>query len=407
MSLEVENMDIHNSKKAVEYELRKLEEGDINEEEKLNLKKYYTELLAKGISYGRIAKYLRTIRKLSKMLGKPFSKATKDDFIQLVAQIERNHSFSQWTKHDYKLILKRYYRWLKGLSDGDPFPEEVRWISTKIRNVNSKLPEDILTFEEVQKIAQAAYTERDKAFVITLFESGARIGEILPLRIKDLEFGENFCKVTLRGKTGDRKIKLVLSYKPLAEWLEKHPNKNDENAYLWVNYNNKKANRPLAYQSVIRLLRELAEKAGIKKKVNPHNFRHSSASWRAVFFSESQLKQFYGWSQASRMASVYVHLSGKQLDESIDKMFGIESKEEKSKLSPIVKCPRCGEENDIASKFCKRCGLPLDIKDWEKMDKLEDLLIEYFKVLGEIFPQAKEKFIEIAKKKGILDFFKL
>jgi integrase len=67
----------------------------------------------------------------------------------------------------------------------------VRWIKINVRNANNKLPEDILTFEEVQKIAQTAYTKRGKAFVITLFESGARIGEILPLKIKDLEFGQN------------------------------------------------------------------------------------------------------------------------------------------------------------------------------------------------------------------------
>jgi hypothetical protein len=59
MSLEVKNMDIHNSKKAVEYELRKLEEGDINEEEKLNLKKYYTELLAKSNKTKKIEIYMK------------------------------------------------------------------------------------------------------------------------------------------------------------------------------------------------------------------------------------------------------------------------------------------------------------------------------------------------------------
>jgi hypothetical protein len=36
---------------------------------------------------------------------------------------------------------------------------------------------------------------------------------------------------------------------------------------------------------------------------------------------------------------------------------------------------------------------------------MEDLLIDFFKALGEVFPPAKEKFIEVAKKRGMLDLF--
>jgi ribosomal protein L37E len=197
---------------------------------------------------------------------------------------------------------------------------------------------------------------------------------------------------------------LVLSYKPLVEWLEEHPNKNNPEAFVWVNYNNKKADKPLAYGSICKLLKELAQKAGIKKKVNPHAFRHASATWRANYFTESQLKEFYGWTQSSRMASTYVHLAGKDLDNAVDKMFGIE-KEEKKNLTPFIICPRCGEQNDLTVRFCKKCGLPLGMKEWDKMENFEDLLIEFFKVLGEVFPQAKEKFVEIAKRKGMLELF--
>jgi site-specific recombinase XerD len=399
-------MDIHNHRKVVEYELQQIEKDEIPREEKVNLKKYYKELLAKGISYGRIAKYLRSIRKLSQMLRKPFSKATKEDFIELVAKIEKNPKWTEWTKHDFKVVLRRYYRWLKGLSDKDPFPEEVRWISINVRNANNKLPKDILTFEEVQKIAQVAYNKRDKAFVITLFESGARIGEILPLKIKDLEFNQDFCKITLRGKTGDRRLKLILSYKPLVEWLEEHPNKNNPEAFVWINFNDRRADKPISYGFIRKLLKELAAKAGVKKKVNPHAFRHASATWRANYFTESQLKEFYGWAQSSRMASTYVHLAGRDLDNAVDKMFGIENKEEKQKLIPFINCPRCNEQNDLTVRFCKKCGLPLDMKELDRMEKFEDLLIEFFKILGEVFPQAKEKFVEIAKRKGMLSLFK-
>lgn len=186
-------MDIHKYEKIVKKELEKIKsDRNISKEDRESLQKYYKELLAKGISFGRIMKYLQTIRKLCYLLGKPFIKVTKEDFVELVGKIERNPNWTDWTKHDFKVILRRYYKWLKGLSEEDPFPPEVRWIKINVRNANNKLPEDILTFEEVQKIAQVAYTKRDKAFIIALFESGARIGEILHLKIKDLEVGQSW-----------------------------------------------------------------------------------------------------------------------------------------------------------------------------------------------------------------------
>jgi hypothetical protein len=104
------------------------------------------------------------------------------------------------------------------------------------------------------------------------------------------------------------------------------------------------------------------------------------------------------------MASVYVHLSG-NVDKALLKAKGIEvSKDEKPKQAVKV-CPKCNEPNSYLAHFCKRFGSPLDIKASFEMEKFEELLIEYFKALGEIFPKAKEKFIEIARKKNMLDFF--
>jgi ribosomal protein L40E len=104
------------------------------------------------------------------------------------------------------------------------------------------------------------------------------------------------------------------------------------------------------------------------------------------------------------MASVYVHLSGKDVDEALLKARGIEVKKEEPKQAVKV-CLKCNEPNSYLAHFCKRCGNPLDIKASFEAEKLEDLLIEYLKVLGEMFPKAREKLIEVARKKGMLEIF--
>jgi hypothetical protein len=71
----------------------------------------------------------------------------------------------------------------------------------------------------------------------------------------------------------------------------------------------------------------------------------------------------FGWGNNSSMASIYVHLSGRDLDNSLLKLNGIEvdEKEDVSILKPKV-CIRCDKENPATNKFCNQCGMMLDEK---------------------------------------------
>jgi len=61
------------------------------------------------------------------------------------------------------------------------------------------------------------------------------------------------------------------------------------------------------------------------------------------------------------MAAVYVHLSGKNVDEALLKVYGIDiGKEKKESSFKPKECPRCKEVNQSTNKFCSRCGMPLD-----------------------------------------------
>jgi phage FluMu protein Com len=61
------------------------------------------------------------------------------------------------------------------------------------------------------------------------------------------------------------------------------------------------------------------------------------------------------------MASIYVHLSGRDVDKALLKVYGIqmEEKKEESQLNP-KKCPRCQEINQFTNVFCNKCGFILD-----------------------------------------------
>jgi len=166
------------------------------------------------------------------------------------------------------------------------------------------------------------------------------------------------------GKTGARRVSLIPSVPYLVKWLEDHPYKSDPEAWLWVKFQKKNGEIRMNRGCVGRILEKLKKKANIKKRIYPHLFRHSAITKCAKYLTESQLKERFGWVMDSDMASVYVHLSGRDVDESYKRMYGLkeeEEKEEKSKLMPI-KCQICGELNPPTMRYCCRCARPLTLK---------------------------------------------
>lgn len=316
--------------------------------------------LAKGSSHGRVAKVVYCMHYWANWLGKPFKEAYKDDLIQSVGELEEK-KFSEYTKYDFKIVLKMFYKWSEG--NDEAFPPKISWLKPNIKNEKHKLPEELLNEEEVLKIAEATENVRDKAFVLILYESGCRIGELLTLRMKNIQFDQYGAVLRVNGKTGDRRVRIISSASVLGAWIELHPMGKEPEAMLWHSTwrNAKRGQRCLSHGTLYTLLRHYATKAGIKKRIYPHLFRHSRATSLANKLTESQMKEHFGWVQGSDMAATYVHLSGRDVDNALLKLQGlVQTEETKSDKLNVRVCPRCKDHNSPVSKYCTKCGLPLD-----------------------------------------------
>jgi site-specific recombinase XerD len=309
---------------------------------------------SEGISTGRVVRYVWDLRTWSSYLGKDFEDANKDDIVCLVGKLERSGRFKKSTMRDLKLTLRKFFKWMRNT---EGFPEEVAWYKTHVRYDGIKNPEDMLTEEEVQKMICARSMPRDRAFIAALYESGCRIGEILPLKLSQLRFDANGAQLLVNGKTGFRRVRVIASVPYLTEWVNKHPRKDDPESPLWLS---EKAGK-FSYGAAVQLLKRTAKLGGISKRVNPHNFRHSRASFIANHLTEAQMNEYFGWAQGSDMTSIYVHLSGRDVDGALLRLNGIETaaKKQESIMTP-KKCPRCQEANQATNKFCSRCGIALD-----------------------------------------------
>jgi len=357
---------VYNYERRLRNVLERVRRSPIGEEDKTSILEFYEDCLAQGLSTARIIKYLDTLERIARSLGKSFKDTTREDIAEFVRKIEAS-DYSEWTKHDYKLILKIFYKWLKKTED---YPEEVRWIRTKVKN-NNKLPEELLTEEEIKRLVDAANNLRDKALILVLYESGCRIGEILCLEIKHVHFDNYGARLTVDGKTGMRSVRVIASAPKLAQWIDNHPLRGNPEAPLWVSLGVKNREKALSYGAAKTAIKDLARKVGIRKRVYPHLFRHSRATHLATHLTEAQMKQHFGWVQDSKMAGTYVHLSGRDIDNALLKLNGIavEKEDEKEEFTVVI-CPRCETKNSPTSKFCTKCGYCFDLRTAMQLDEV-------------------------------------
>ncbi|MBI4019944.1 MAG: tyrosine-type recombinase/integrase [Candidatus Aenigmarchaeota archaeon] len=343
----------------IERKLRKIKNcKSISAKNKALIVKFSEYCFSTGLGSLRVLKLISHAYTIAEMLNKDFDKCTRSDIEHLIGIIERNE-WKDWTKRDYKVVVKKFWKWLKG--NGEVFPEEVRWLKTRIKNHRKKLPEELLSQEEIKRLIESAENARDKAMIAVLYDGGLRVGELLGLRVKNVDFKGQITKITVSGKTGMRTIPLIDSTPYLATWMGLHYAKNNPEAYLWLsNWNNGKV---ITYNTLRKLLVTIAKKGGIMKAINPHNFRHSRATYLANKLTEAQMKEFFGWTQGSDMAAIYVHLSGRDLDDALLAVNGLKEPEktkEERELNPKT-CSRCDKINESTAKICNRCGQQLDI----------------------------------------------
>jgi len=332
-----------------------------------DIEDFVEDLLAEGISVYRMYSYTIWLNKILKIVNKPINEWDRRDIRRVINHFtaECNQGkITQTSVEEIKKTLKKFFKWASK-------SELVNWFSLK--NVETKVsPQDLITQEEFEAMIRACINSRDRALISLLYESGARIGEIGSMRIKDVSFDEYGAIVWLpRSKTVRRKIRVVYSARYLAEWISDHPMKDDPEKPLWIKLTGRNATKKMEYDDIRMQIKKIAKRAGIKKRVYPHLFRHTRATRLLAKVPESIGARYLGWVPGSDMVRVYVHLASEDVDEAILKMHGIKTNDNGNDLE-VKQCPRCLQVNPAQSRFCSRCGLPLseeaiqEVEEWEK-----------------------------------------
>lgn len=348
------------------YVIKQLPNGEIT-------LRFLDHLGALGLSVARVAKYSSHLPVILRMINMDLKDMTKSDVEAIVAEIN-GCPHKEWTKHDKKLTLRKLIQYAKtgSCARGTTLVPEISWISLSVKEKDPRVtPESLLTPEDFMAIIKATTNKRDRAMFYVLFEAALRPGELLTMRTNSVIFKDDYCLITANGKTGIKRIPLVVSSKPLLEWLNEHPYRDLPDAPLWCSLSRFNDGNRLSYQYFRLLIKTIAQRANVKKDIWPYLYRHTSLTAMAKVFTECRLEQYAGWTYGSKMTRRYVHFSARDLEDAVLELHGLKAASKDKGLVNLIDCPRCGSKEPLGNVRCTTCGMVIDKETVLQMEETQ------------------------------------
>ncbi len=273
--------------------------------------------LEKSLADNSVQSYLHDIDKLTSWLQltdeyrKPGDLQLKD-FERYVQWI---HELGMTASSQARLIsgLRSFYKYclMEQVVTADPT------MLLEAPKLKRSLP-DVLAFEEIERIIAAIDLSkpeggRNKAIFETMYSCGLRVSELVNLKISCLYLDVGFIKVIGKGD----KERLV----PIGKDAVKHINiyKNNirnhiaiaagEDDILFLNRRGSRLTRVM----IFLILKELVKKAGIKKNISPHTFRHSFATHLVEGGADLRAVQEMLGHESITTTEIYTHLDREYL----------------------------------------------------------------------------------------------
>jgi integrase/recombinase XerD len=277
--------------------------------------------LEKSLSQNSVEAYIHDIEKLTQYL----------ELIKMEVQpekLELNHlqDFIKWINQlgmnertQARVIsgIKAFYKYLLLENIIRKSPTEL----LEAPKIGRKLP-DTLSIIEIDKLINAIDLsspegERNKAMLETLYSCGLRVSELISLKISNLHFDVGFVNVVGKGdkerlvpigKVAMKQIKIYL------ESVRNHQDvKKESEDILFLNRRGSKLTRVM----IFTIIKQLAIKINLNKKISPHTFRHSFATHLIEGGADLRAVQEMLGHESITTTEIYTHLDREFLRDAI------------------------------------------------------------------------------------------
>lgn len=212
--------------------------------------------------------------------------------------------------------VKSFYKFLiyNDILDTDPT------LMLETPKAARKLPE-VLTLDEIERMLDAIDLSKDEgqrnlAIIEVLYGSGLRVSELINLKLSNVHIDEKYMLVEGKGSKqrlvplSDEAIKQIEFWMQDRCHLSIKPGNED---YLFLNRRGAKLTRVM----ILIIVKDLAERAGIKKNISPHTFRHSFATHLLEGGANLRMIQMMLGHENLVTTEIYTHLDLNYLREEV------------------------------------------------------------------------------------------
>ena len=259
------------------------------------------------VSVNTVDSYGENLLLLKNYTNKDLISLKKEDIKDFLDNVEATAR----TKAHYLTVFNSFYKYLVFMDKIKSNPCD----GIKAPKLEKKLP-TYLTNEEIAKLFNIRLTKpvdyRNKAILEVMYATGARISEVINLELNQIDFEECIIRVVGKGK----KERIIPLDDVAIEALDNYINnyrpfliKNETYNYVFLNKNGEKISR----QMIFKILKNLANKAGITKEISPHTLRHSFASNLLNNGADLRVIQELLGHENLETTEIYSHLQNKKI----------------------------------------------------------------------------------------------
>jgi integrase/recombinase XerD len=180
-----------------------------------------------------------------------------------------------------------------------------------------KLPDVLDTGEIDRMIAKIDLSKpegmRNKAILETMFSCGLRVSETVNLNISDISYADEFVRVIGKGDK-ERLVPIGRVALDAIRWYVEHVRvhinvKAGSNDIVFLNNRGNRLSRVMIFY----IIKELASRAGINKKISPHTFRHSFATALVEAGADLRAVQQMLGHESITTTEIYTHIDREYL----------------------------------------------------------------------------------------------
>ncbi len=294
----------------------------------------FLKVVSMNAAEDKVNQHKRYILQFRDVVEKPITKITRKiavEFWGLVNISEHELNTKVMIRRAVKRFLKWHYKNLEML-------EGLKVGSAKV-NVKKINKANLLKPKEIELMLRKADSLRDKAFFITLYETGGRPQEVRDLRWRDINFDEKEVHLFSSKKHEDRDLPIEHSIVHLKRWRQEWAFSNvEEEDYVFPS---QKREKHLTTEQISKIVKKLAKRSGIVRNVTAYLVRHTRLNeiyHKGVKGLEHN--KFAGHTEGSRSQTTYVRMDNSDMKQDVlKKVYNIKevSEGEKDRLKELEK----------------------------------------------------------------------